>query len=161
MIDDYLLATGGLDPQSLLAEWRWLIGDHPFAIRAAATVGNLFLQNRAGEVFLIEVEDGTCERIARTGDEFEAMLADRRSRGAWLQTYLVRELRRDGMTLGPGQCYGRKVPLLFGGGPEGAELRDAYEPIDLAAHVSILGQLHRQASGHADDGARAEPPPGA
>lgn len=144
MIDDYLLPNEGLDPQALLSEWRWLVGDHSYSIRAVAAVGNLFLEDRTGAIFLLEIEDGTFDRVAVSREQFDERLGDRRNRGAWLQTFLVRELRRDGMTLGPGQCYGRKTPFIVGRESVGGTLREEFEPTDLAVHLAILGQVHRQ-----------------
>ena len=67
-------------------------------------------------------------------------LGDRHNRRAWLKGFLVRDLRRAGIVLGPGQCYGHKIPHHLGGVP-GIE---NIEPVDLMVHVSVLGQLHRQ-----------------
>jgi hypothetical protein len=143
MIGDYFLPLDGLDRTSLLADWRWLIGESPYEIHAVAAIGNLFLRDRDGHIHLLEVSDGTFERIADSADAFERSLQDRHNRAAWLYTFLVRELRRVGMLLGPGQCYSRKVPLIVGGQPESG-LEEDFEPSDLLVHTSILGQLHRQ-----------------
>jgi hypothetical protein len=85
-------------------------------------------------------------------------LEDRHNRKAWLQTFLVRELRNRGLELGPGQCYGPKTPYVLGGEPGSENI----EVVDLRVHVSILGQLHRQAQemppGCVIDGIRVDAP---
>ena len=145
MIDDYLLPTEALDPPALLSEWRWRIGDHSYSVRAVAAVGNLFLEDRSGAIFLLEIEDGSFARVARNAEEFEELLADRHNRKAWLQTFLVRALRNEGMMLGPGQCYGRERSRSSSSrGSDDAPLAEKFEPTDLAVHLSILGQIHRQ-----------------
>ena len=140
MLDDYLLPTDNLDGDKLLSDWRWLIKDMPISIQAIAAVGNLFLKGESDRIYLLEIEDGTCECIAESAEQFEEKLSDRHNRRAWLQGFLVRELRQKGILLGPGQCYGHKIPLHLNceAGIENIE------PVDLMVHVSTLGQLHRQ-----------------
>jgi hypothetical protein len=140
MLDDYLLPFDDLDGDRLLSDWRWLIGDKPITIQAVAAVGNLFLRGESGRIYLLEIEDGTCECIAQSAGQFEEKVGDRHNRRAWLKGFLVRDLRRAGIVLGPGQCYGHKIPHHLGGVP-GIE---NIEPVDLMVHVSVLGQLHRQ-----------------
>jgi hypothetical protein len=143
MLDEYFLPTYDIQADKLLSDWRWLIGDKPISVLAIGAIGNLFLQGQSGRVFLLEIEDGTCECIADSVDEFQAKLGDRHNRRAWLRTFLIRELRNRGMELGPGQCYGSKIPSVLGGGP-GCE---NVEAVDVLVHVSILGQIHKQARG--------------
>ena len=140
MLDDYLLPIDDLDGDRLLSEWRWLVGDEPISIQAIAAVGNLFLKRESGRIYLLEIEDGTCECISESTEQLEKQLGDRHNRRAWLQGFLVRELRQRGVVLGPGQCYGKKTPYHLGG----AAGIENVEPVDLMVHVSILGQLHRQ-----------------
>lgn len=140
MLDDYFLPTNNLDVEALLSEWRWLIGNRPIAIQAVAAVGNLFLKAESGRIYLLEIEDRTCECIAESAEQFEMQLNDRHNRRAWLKGFLVRELRQNGILLGPGQCYGTKIPFHLGGSA-GIE---NIEPTDLMVYVSNLGQLHRQ-----------------
>jgi hypothetical protein len=71
MLDDYLLRTDDLDGDKLLSDWRWLIGDKPISIQAIAAVGNLFLTGESGRIYLLEIEDGTCECIAESAEQFE------------------------------------------------------------------------------------------
>src|SRR5262249_28744050 len=114
MLDDYLLPFDDLDGDRLLSDWRWLIGDKPISIQAVQAVGNLFLRVESGRNYLLEIEDGTCECIAESAAQFEEKLGDRHNRRAWLQGFLVRDLRRAGIALGPGQCYGQKIPHHLG-----------------------------------------------
>jgi hypothetical protein len=141
LLEDYFMPTDGLDAEGLLSDWRWLIGHKGISIIAVAAVGNLFLEGESGRIYLLEIEDGTCDCIAESAEEFRKKLSGRHNRRGWLQGFLVRELRRKGILLGPGQCYGQKVPHHLGG--KGG-LAEDHEPIDLTAHVSIFGQLHRQ-----------------
>src|SRR5690348_6742094 len=94
MIDDYLLPVEGVDTERLLADWRWLIGAESYSIRAIAAVGNVFLDDQTGRVFLLSIEDGSFDRIAQSAVEFETKLGERNNRKAWLQSFLVREMRR-------------------------------------------------------------------
>ena len=123
--------------------WRTgagLSAEEPITIEAIAAIGNLFLKGASGRIYLLSIEDGTCECIADSVGVFHEKLGDRHHRRAWLEGLLVRELRQKGILLEPGQCYGRPVPLHLGGhlGIENIE------PADLTVHVSMLGQLHKQ-----------------
>jgi hypothetical protein len=55
--------------------------------------------------------------------------------------HLVELARMEKPVLGPGECYGWKVPPVLGGEADVENL----EPTDLIVHHSILGQLFRQA----------------
>jgi hypothetical protein len=140
MLGDYFLPTGDFNAEALLSDWRWLIGDKPISIQAIAAIGNLFLKGESGRIYLLQIEDGTCECIADSVAQLEIQLSDRHNRRDWLQGYLVRELHEKGVLLGPGQCYGTKIPFHLGGSA-GIE---NIEPTDLTVQVSTLGQLHRQ-----------------
>ena len=140
MLDDYFLPTDGLRADDLLSNWRWLIGDGPIELLAVAAIGNLFLKGPSGRVYLLEIEDGDCQCIADSADRFRELLGERHNRTAWLQTFLVRELRNLGRGLEPGQCYALKVPAVLCG-ERGIE---KVEVTDLRVHVSMLGQIHRQ-----------------
>jgi hypothetical protein len=148
-----------LDTEALLSDWRWLIGSKSISIVAVAAIGNLFLKGESGRIYLLEIEDGTCDRIAESVEELQQQLSDRHNRRSWLQGFLVRELRQKGILLAPGQCYGQQFPFLLCGEAGSAE---DHEPIDLTVHVSTLGQLHRQARdlppGSRIDEIRADPP---
>jgi hypothetical protein len=141
MLDDYFLPTEGIHVDKLLSDWRWLIGDKPISVLAVAAIGNLFLKGESGRVFLLEIEDGVCQCIAESAEQLQEKLGDRHNRRAWLQTFLIRELRNRGLGLGAGQCYGYKIPAVLGGE---LDIEDI-EAVDLLVHVSILGQIHRQA----------------
>ena len=101
MLDDYLLPTNQFDCARLLSDWRWLIGDKPIAIEAIAGIGNLFLRGESGRIYLLDIEDGTCECIAESTEQLEKKLSDRHNRRAWLQGFLIRELRQKGVLLEP------------------------------------------------------------
>lgn len=159
MLDDYLIPTHNIDAEKLLSDWRWLIGQKAISIQAIAAIGNLFLKGESGRVYLLEIEDGACDCIAESVEEFQQKLGDRHNRRAWLKGFLVRELRQKGILLEPGQCYGQKVPSHLGG--DGGLAKD-HEPINLTTHVSILGQLHGQTRdlppGSTVDEVRVQPP---
>jgi hypothetical protein len=140
LLVDYFIPSDNFDSGELLAEWRWLIGEKPVSLLAIAAVGNLFLKGQSGRISLLQIEEGTCECVAESEEQFQERLEERHNRRDWLLGFVVRELRRQRVVLEPGQCYGMKIPLVLGG-PAGFE---SYEPINLLTHVSILGQIHRQ-----------------
>ena len=111
MLDDYLLPIDDLDRDRLLSDWRWLIGDEPISIQAIAAVGNLFLKRESGRIYLLAIDDGTCECIAESAELFEKKLGDRHNRRDWLQGFLVRELRRRVSFSGRENAMARRFPI--------------------------------------------------
>lgn len=125
-------------------------------------MGSLFLRHSDGVIYFLNTTDGTFERVADSEDAIDGLPNSSEHRFNLFLGFLVRDLRSKGMVLGPGQCYGWKVPLCLGGEPDAANV----EVSDVAVHVSMHGQVHEQVRGMRDgtriDGVQViapEPPP--
>lgn len=124
---------------SLLAHWRWLIGDacQPLLMTA---LGDLFLQDNIGWIYFLDLMAGSFQLVAESPEEFDQMCDNGEQRRAWFAGFLVMELRKSLGQLSPGECYSCKIPLTLGGQME----PDNFQRSNLRVHYSILGQLQQQ-----------------
>jgi len=129
-----------LDRETILADWRWLIGPDKQPILLAA-IGDAYLQDPAdGSVHLLDVGGGGLEQIADSVEEFQQLLRDREFVTDSFVPSTIVELRGEGKVLGTGQIYSYIKPPVLGGAYSTANI----EPTDISVHFSILGQIHRQ-----------------
>jgi hypothetical protein len=129
----------GLPFDSLLADWRWLIGGNYTPILMTA-FGDLFLRDDAGHIHFLDLMAGQFKQVAKSDEEFNTLCQDRERRRTWFLGFFLTEIRKALGELAPGECYGCKIPLSLGG-----ELTpENFERTDLRTHYSVLGQLHRQ-----------------
>ncbi|MHC4345289.1 MAG: T6SS immunity protein Tdi1 domain-containing protein [Planctomycetota bacterium] len=125
--------------EDLLSDWRWLIGatSQPILI---TSLGDAFLQESDGAVYWLKVGEGSYEKIASSGDEFQRQLKSGTSIDDWFLPQLVGDILASGVRFGPNQCLSFKKPPFLSGEYE----RNNFEVTDLAVHFSILGQLYQQ-----------------
>ena len=139
-LDDLTVNCAHLDRARILEDWIWLIGDRRLPILVTA-LGDAFVQDLDdGSVHLLSAGEGTIQRVADSGTNFEELLSDRDFVTENFVPDVIVELRGGGRTLPPGQVYGYKVPPHLGGDYS----IDNLEPTDISVHFSVLGQLHRQ-----------------
>lgn len=137
-LDDLIVDRAGIAPDSLLIEWRWLVG--PIAKPVLITaLGDLFLCNEHGAILHLDTCSGLLSQVAGCDDEFRSLLTRSDLVDQWFFPQLVRQLKADGMDLSPGQCYGYKLPPVVGGATEVSNM----EPMNLLLHFGLSGQLHR------------------
>jgi hypothetical protein len=123
----------------LLSDWRWLVGDSVTLILVSA-IGDMFLADSSGQVLWLDTGTGQLQQIASSADEFQRLRQQPDSVDQWFIPQLVGDLITGGVRLSPGQCYSYKKPPILGG-----EIQPAnFEPMDLAVHFSVLGQIHKQ-----------------
>lgn len=79
-------------------------------------------------------------RIADSKDHFAELLGQEDDAGNWLLLSLVDECASELPPLTDAQCCGFKIPPLLGG----KYTLDNIEPTSLAAHDSLLADIHRQ-----------------
>jgi hypothetical protein len=129
-----------VDGNTLVEDWRWLIGPslHPILVTAS---GDAFLQDaNDGTVHVLDTVAGEVSPVAGGVDELRALLGDRGFVSSYLAVDMISDLKRAGRVLGPRQVYGWKVPPALGGevGPGNVE------PTDMEVHFSLTGQIHEQ-----------------
>src|ERR1041385_8160094 len=129
----------GLPFEKLLADWRWLVSEEFTPILMTA-FGDLFLRDKRGRVYLLDLMRGDINAAATSQQEFEEACTSHGKRRSWFLGFLFMELKRKHGSLRKNDCYSCKIPLSLGGQIEAENFR----PIDLGTHYSVLGQLHRQ-----------------
>ena len=137
--NEFTVNLAGQNPDELLSDWRWLIGDalHLFMV---SSCGDMFLSDRQGHVFWLDSGTGQLQQIANSVAEFHTLRQQRQNSDQWFMPQLVGDLMARGRKLGPGECYSYKKPPILGGQIEPPN----FEPTDLSVHFSILGQIHKQ-----------------
>jgi hypothetical protein len=137
--NELTVSPDGLDLDGLLTEWRWLANEwfQPVVITA---LGDLFLRHDDGRIFWLEAGWGRLTEVAASAEEFKRLMVQPENANEWFALQLVGNLLTSGIRLGPGECFGYKVPPVLGG-----EVNlNNFEPTDLQVHFGILGQIHRQ-----------------
>jgi|SRR6478609_421429 len=138
-IQDYLIDQAGLDWQSLLGEWRWLLPPQ-FRVWLLTRAGDLFFTVPDGSIHVLDVGAGTLLQVAKSRDEFCLKIDEPGVANDWLMIPIVDQLVASGVTLGFGQCYSfRQLPVL--GGTYSHENRMVFP---IREHFGGWGSVHRQ-----------------
>lgn len=138
-IHDYLIDPTGLDWQSLLQEWHWLIPPE-FRIWLLTRTGDLFITVADGSIHMLDVGAGTLKQVAKSRDEFCARMDEPGVAEDWLMIPIVDQLVASGVVLSPGQCYSfRQLPIL--GGKYTPENRMVFP---IREHFGGWGSIQRQ-----------------
>lgn len=146
-LNDLTVNFNHLERQSLLEDWKWLLGPDKQPILLAA-IGDAFVQDTTnGQIYVLDVAAGTLDLVAESFEEFKSLLTDKSFVVNHFAVQLVGDLRLSGCVLDEGQIYSFKQPPVLGG----AYSLSNVEPTDIEVHFSIAGQIHRQV---------AELPPG-
>lgn len=139
-LQDLTVNIDHIDRETLLEDWRWLIGASRLPILVTAS-GDAFVQDAAdGSVHVLDTGAGTLTRVADSADAFRALLADRDFVADHLAVQMVGDLLQAGVRLAPGQVYSFRKPPVLGGAYE----LDNVEPTDMDVHFSLTGQIHEQ-----------------
>lgn len=135
----YFADIAGIEPKSLLDDWRWLLGDRVFSVWKATALGDLFLKTTDGAIWFLDMMEGKLIAFATDESDYEAKIADRHVRKNVLLSFLVRDLQAQ-VALHAGECYSPDIPPILGGRLKTENLK----PTDIGVHASIMGQIHRQ-----------------
>jgi hypothetical protein len=111
---DYLLDQESVDWPTVLAPWSWLLPPE-FRLLMANRFCDLFLVPPEGTVHLLDVGAGSLTKVAESRDDFSKKLDEGETANNWLMIPLVDRLVAAGMHLKSGECYGFKMPPVFGG----------------------------------------------
>jgi hypothetical protein len=130
-------AVDHMDVERLLADWRWLC-PNPMTLVARNAFGDLFLRDKTGEVYRLQVAVGKLSKVADSEAQFHEGAAAKREE--WFAEGDESTAAARGLKPNATQCIGFGVPLVFreGGTPDTPYVADLYE------HVSFLGDLNRQ-----------------
>ena len=134
--NELTVTLDGVDLDSLLSEWRWL-ADESYQPVVITALGDLFLRREDGPIFWLDAGSGQLTEVASSAEEFKQLMVQPENANEWFVPQFVGDLLSTGLQLGPGQCFGYKVPPVLGGEIE----PDNFEPTDLQVHFGILGQI--------------------
>jgi hypothetical protein len=136
---DLQIDFSNINSENLLESWYWLIGNDKEPI-LISSVGDVFLQDKAGICYWLNVGEGIIEIVAENPSEFKTRLIDKEIVEEWFLVNLVAELKRNGIELTKNKLYGYKTLPILGGEykPENFELTD------IKVHFELSGQIHKQ-----------------
>ena len=141
-LNDLTVNFQHLDRDSLLEDWRWLIGPNKSPVLLAA-IGDAFVQDAEdNSIHLLSVATGKLQQVAADPEEFRSLLGQKEFVVNHLAVQAIGEMIRTGVTLGPGQIYSFKQPPALGG----AYALENLEPTDIEVHFSLSGQIFEQIS---------------
>ena len=134
--DDLTVNIDHLDSDSLIENWRWLIGESMTPILVSA-IGDIFLRDNDDTIYWLETGVGELTPVAESPAQFAEMLDDAYVIDEWFLPQLVADLKVKGMELEPGKLYGfKQLPKL------GGEYRaNNFDLVDIAQHCAITGQM--------------------
>lgn len=138
-IHDYLLPQDGIDWSAVLRSWHWLL-PREFTLWMVNRFAECIIVVADGSVHSLHVGEGELERLADSRDDFAERIDWENNANDWLMMPLVDELVAAGMTLGPGQCYGFKLPPIVGGsyGRENIAVKSIED------YLGGFGSIHKQ-----------------
>jgi hypothetical protein len=127
-----------LNVDFLLANWRWLV-KVPMSLVAKNASGDLFLRDKDGLIFWLDVSFAEVTNVADCETEFLLQAAMPENRERWFERPEALASER-GLLLGPDQCVAFSIPRVFKeGGKPGMEF-----VVDLYECVAFLGDIHGQ-----------------
>jgi hypothetical protein len=138
-VNDYLIAPEGKDWARLLSCWAPPLPPR-FNVWLVNRLGDAFVVDESTAVLRLDVGTGTCSEVARDCAHFAKLLDTGRNADEWLKIALVDACRQAGITLGPYECYGFKIPPTLGGRYEVSNL----VPTNLAVHYSYQAYICKQ-----------------
>jgi hypothetical protein len=125
--------------------WSW-VGLNPVQVVGDNAFGNLIIKDAEGRYWRLSPEEPTCNVIAQSRTELDALSHDQTFLHGWYMRELVSQARASLGSLRPGYKYGLKIPALLGGEYGGSNL--ASTPLqDL---VSLSGTIAKQIAGLPD-----------
>ena len=127
----------GLDCDSLLSDWRWLVPDGMTPV-SMTIFGDWFLEDRAGRVHLLDTVGGKLSEIAPSRSAFLVERERPENLDEWSMADFARLCWRAGFRPSAGQCLSFKVPPVLGGSLD----LENVEVCELMVHQSVMGQIH-------------------
>jgi hypothetical protein len=100
--------------QAIRESWGWT-GLDPAAVTATNAFGNVLVRATDGTHWRICPEELSCEVVAGSDTEFEALLASEDFQIDWQMTRLVEIAQAALGTVADDRCYCLKIPAVLGG----------------------------------------------
>ena len=148
-VEDYLIDHQGFDWPVILADWVWLLPADEFTIWLMNRYGDLLLVFEDDTVHMLDVGNGSLEKVAGSRDEFCRRIDEGDDANVWLMIPLVNSLVDAGKVLESGRCYSFIIPPVLGG--EYTVENTATQQV--AEHYGVHASIHDQVK-DLPDGAR-------
>lgn len=149
----YLVTPAECELERALESWSWIdLSDKtPVAVTA---FGDVFFVALTGIWFLDKIE-GTLTRVCGSREELATILESDEGKNHYLLAGFVQRAAREGMPLGPGECYDFTVAPILGGniGYENVQKRN------LVVAINVAGQIHEKARSKQNGEETAGPDP--
>lgn len=138
-IDEYLIDQSGRDWVAMLSGWSEIL-PASFTVWLVNRFGDVVAVLDDESVHLLDIGVGTFARVAGSRKRFAELMNIPKNANNWLAIPLVDRCAAAGLVLGPGQCYGYKIPPLLGGeySAENVAL------VDLAENYGVLAEVWRR-----------------
>lgn len=120
----------------LLAPWHEMLPTD-FTVRLMTKLGDLFLEFRDGSIHLFSAGDDSIKLLAKDWEAFCKVVDNHPD---WLVADIIWGYEQAGKTLAPGQVYSLIPPPYLSGDYSVERVL----PLDVEAHFSVLGDIHRQ-----------------
>jgi hypothetical protein len=139
-VQDYLIDHQGFDWPVILADWAWLLPRDEFVIWLMNRYGDLFLVYDDGAVHMLDVGNGSLEKLAASRDAFRDRIAEGDNANDWLMIPLVDSLVKAGKVLEEGRCYSFIIPPALGGEYTVGNTAT----LNVAEHYGVYASIHHQ-----------------
>jgi len=113
-VRDYLIEQEGKDWNEFMLDWGFLLPES-FTIWLVNRFGDIVMVLDDGSVHFFDVGVGIIRRIADNREHFCTLVDLGDNADAWLKTGITDSCVAACLTLAPNQCYGFKLPPIFGG----------------------------------------------
>ena len=137
-MNDLTVDFSHLDRETVLHDWRWLIGSSKLPILLTAA-GDAFVQDAEdGTVHFLGVSAGQLHPVAGSAEELRSLLANEDFVVSHFAVQMIGALMQAGKRLEADQIYSFEVPPVLGG----QYALENVEVTDIAVHFSVAGQIH-------------------
>jgi hypothetical protein len=123
----------------LRAAWGWCLPE-TFEPVMASALGDVFFQQGGPEIYWLNTATAEITRVAASREEFLQLLKTEHA-DHWFMPHLIEALKTAGKHLQPDQCYTYVVLPIF---KEGTFEVGNLNPIPVAEHFGVTGEIHRQ-----------------
>ena len=137
--EDFSIDFAQINPQTLTKDWAWLIGDE-FTPIIITSIGDMFLSTRQGEIYWLNVGEGTFDPVANGLVELKDKLNNEQVADEWFMFELAKALESSISRLHQGKLFSFKKLPIIGGTYDISN----FQLIDIEVHFSLTGQIHKQ-----------------
>ena len=139
LISDYTIAHEGIEWETALRTWSWLIPNE-FTHWIVSRFADLYVVTLDDSIHQLLIGEGTFTKVAENRADFAQKIDNPDTANDWLMIPLVDQLVAAGMSLQAGQCYGFRVPPMLGGE---YSVRNCV-PIAITDYLGAYGSIHEQ-----------------